>query len=342
MTDNKNFKKLVRERMAKTDEKYTTARQHIESKQRRQSAIAGPGEVALDLVPAAAGQGGTAGNLLVQLLAAPFGVVVGRVPAQAGSADLAVARAQVAELIQNPKFYAKNGNIQTLVARSELDALIAAGAADGSVVQMLRSFRNEHGATFSERCRACNRWIWCGELEREATCVCGQIHRVTFDLADIFHWTMRQGAVCMDCGAAWALSPPAEKRNPWRFASEWQRQCHLCNQKEFGMSEGNEAEPSTNDNEMDRSVLARTRGGVADAHYVVVKFNRDRGETLDDAVEEARKEARERADLLQVGIRRTDQPGHPFVCEWKRTVVDEPWSFRWLAGPDYPAEPPVL
>jgi hypothetical protein len=94
---------------------------------------------------------------------------------------------------------------------------------------------------------------------------------------------------------------------------------------------------------MQRDVMVRRYGGVVDAHYVILRYDPSKGETLRDAVWEARSEAAARSDLLQAAIRRADQPGHPWVCQWTREVAGEPWVFEWMPGcDDYSAAPLAL
>ena len=322
MTTDKDFKKLVRAHSAKTGKSYRAALDDFTR------LPAEPG--ALPAQPAEDG----AASAFAQLMADPFTVIAGRMPARAGSAVLAIAQARARELARHAQYFAENGIVQTLVSLEQLQTLLRAGAADGGNVQMLRSFHNDHGTTFSKSCRKCRRWIWCGETGREDKCVCGQVYRVTFDLWRGYHWTLRQGPLCMDCGTAKQLTTPAEGRNPWRTLSAWQSQCQAC-----ARIAGNSGEGTTRpaeERQLPRDVMVRHKGGFADAHYVSVRFHPDKGETLEDAFVEARRESWTRPDLLQVQIRRMDQPGHPFVCSWKRKTSDSPWEFTWLEGADAP------
>jgi hypothetical protein len=94
---------------------------------------------------------------------------------------------------------------------------------------------------------------------------------------------------------------------------------------------------------MQRDVLARTLGGSPpDAHYVYLKYDPRKGQTFGDAVMEARKEAVERDDLLEVSIRRVDYPGHPFICSWSRRAQGEPWVFCWQSGAEDRAAQPLV
>lgn len=85
---------------------------------------------------------------------------------------------------------------------------------------------------------------------------------------------------------------------------------------------------------MVRDVMVRRFGGVVDAHYVILRYDPGKAETLTDAVLEARSEAATRSDLQQVAIRRADQPGHPWVCRWTREAASDPWQFEWMPGCD--------
>jgi hypothetical protein len=69
------------------------------------------------------------------------------------------------------------------------------------------------------------------------------------------------------------------------------------------------------------------------AQYINVRFNPTRrGHTFEVAVEHARKYAREQSKVLYVSIRRTDLPGHPWVCEWTRKEFGDPWTSTWTRG----------
>jgi hypothetical protein len=219
MTSRKDFKKLVRKHAAKTGKSYTASRKDIEARAEAQppttTAVTAPAE---DGVAA----------LLKQLSSLPFGVIAGRLPAIGTSADAAVASAHARDLAINPKFFAESGAAKMIVTEDQVRTLVAAGAADSATTQLIRSFHNEHGATFSARCRLCDGWLWCGEHEHEATCTCGQPYRVVFDLHRLHHWSMPQGRRCFDCGSALQLTPPQDGRNPWKFLNEWQVRCNAC------------------------------------------------------------------------------------------------------------------
>ena len=92
--------------------------------------------------------------------------------------------------------------------------------------------------------------------------------------------------------------------------------------------------PDTLRRPMRRDVLVRSFGGNPDASIVVLRPQADKEELFDDALEEARREAAERRDVIELGIRRSDRPGHPWVCSWKRRAISEPWTFEWQAGAD--------
>jgi hypothetical protein len=79
-------------------------------------------------------------------------------------------------------------------------------------------------------------------------------------------------------------------------------------------------------------VLVRHPDG---ALYITVKFNPKDGHNLEHAVEEVRRYARERANVLYFGIRRIDQPGHPYVVQWQRKTATEAFGTgEWLLGAD--------
>lgn len=224
MTQDKDFKKLVRQHAQKTGKSYSAARKDYEA--RVASAASEPATDAFvtdaqDPVPA----------LLSQLRAAPFAVLVGRLPAIGLSSDYATAAAHARDLAENPKYSAESGSVTMLVTYDQLEALTKAGAARNEDVQMVRTFRNEHGTTFSKRCRHCRRWIWCGDVEREGECACGQKYRVVFDLAAAHRWSERIGRLCMDCGDKFGLTEAKHRRNPWTTVNEWQIRCQACDRK---------------------------------------------------------------------------------------------------------------
>jgi hypothetical protein len=224
MTQHKDFKKLVREHAKKTGKSYTAALRDFDNG-------------AVDSTPhehhvKSSLTGSAAVELLARLQSSAFCVSVGRVPAVAGSADLATAQAHAHELAVHPKFFAESGLVEMLVTPEEMEALIAAGAARSPDIQVIRTFKND-GTTFSETCQACRRWIWCGDTERETTCACGQVYRVVFDLAPQFHWTGSAGPRCLDCGTPFRMTEASEGANPWRPLNEWQMRCHSCASREL-------------------------------------------------------------------------------------------------------------
>ena len=155
-------------------------------------------------------------------------VVTGRVPTVGRSANHETAYRHMKQLRDHPVYFAETGVVNMTVPEAIHRALLAAGAlASDGTVQMIRSFRNERGTTFSVRCSNCARWVFCGDgLERDGTCHCGQKHRVVFDKHP--DWSMRQGAMCMDCGAPFSMSESSEDRNPWTRRNSWQQQCNRC------------------------------------------------------------------------------------------------------------------
>ncbi len=175
-------------------------------------------------------------ELLAQLhTPSPFAVLVGRIPATAGGANAELVLKQVQDLAQNPKYYAKTGGVDMMVSLDEHNTLIAAGAIDDRKGQIIRSHRFAAGEpfatlTFSDRCKKCRRWIWCGESDRESTCICGHLYRVSFDLIRDLVWGKRRYACCADCGVEAAMHPVAAGYSPWRSLSAWQFQCHKCYQ----------------------------------------------------------------------------------------------------------------
>lgn len=83
-----------------------------------------------------------------------------------------------------------------------------------------------------------------------------------------------------------------------------------------------------------KEVLARSKGGITSAHYLQLRFDPLKGQSVEDALAEARREARTRSDLLEVIIRRMDRPGHPTLCTWKRGTQADTWKFAWGQGAD--------
>jgi hypothetical protein len=160
-----------------------------------------------------------------------FTVATGRLPAVGRATNLATASEQAHRLATNPVYTAETGGMAITVTKQQSELLVANGAANGEI-QMIRTFMpdNEPFATFgfSDHCKACRRWIWCGRAEREAICSCGQTYRVTFDLAPVFRWTQRNGQVCTHCGTEHTFTEPTEGRNPWRNENLWQPVCNRC------------------------------------------------------------------------------------------------------------------
>lgn len=199
-----NLKKLIAARMQKTGESWQTAARNVR-------AAAGPAH------PTAVAE------VLRELqVTTTFGVLVGRVPASAGGPDLALVQRQVEELARFPKYYAETGSVTITVTRDVHDLLIAHRAADDRKVQMVRSYpaNGEHAhifavRTFSDQCETCDGWLWCGESEREAECVCGQHYRVSFDARVENVLSLRQGMCCIDC-ARGLKTPMLPGTNPWR------------------------------------------------------------------------------------------------------------------------------
>jgi len=103
---------------------------------------------------------------------------------------------------------------------------VRAGAPMPSSEQTLTAFAN-NAATFSDQCRACYRWIWCGKAARVGVCVCGQQYRV--EVVDREpNWELANGIRCTECGAQKKLTLASEDRNPWRVVKEGQLICNGC------------------------------------------------------------------------------------------------------------------
>jgi hypothetical protein len=80
-------------------------------------------------------------------------------------------------------------------------------------------------------------------------------------------------------------------------------------------------------------ILARSFGrGPPDAYIVNIPYHPEKGHNFGGAVAEARRLAREHADILQIHIRREDRPGFPFACDWSRREKGDPWLFSWQNG----------
>jgi len=224
-----SLKKQIRARMMKTGESHQKAQQSILARR------------ALDLpAPSLPVPSDRSVEELLALLQTPstFGVLVGRVPSVASGANPVLVQKQAEDLARNPRYYAKTGGTDMLVSLEEHNRLIAVGAIDDRKGQILRSHRFVEapfeGLTFSEQCKKCRRWIWCGEENRESTCICGHPYRVSFDLIAELVWGKEQYQRCMDCGAEFAMHPVSEGYSPWRPVSMWQVQCNKCHQVDDG------------------------------------------------------------------------------------------------------------
>ncbi len=222
-----DFKKLVEARMAKTGESWSTAAHYVRTQAPTQAEGLTPEAVVNDGPPPVLTL-----ELLLKELRAPstFSVLTGRVPAVGRSGSFQAAVAQSERLAANPLYYAETGVVKTTVSLALHEELLRQGAADDRQIQMIRTHM-ENDTTFSKACRNCRRWVWCAETEREAACVCGQRYRVVFDLAEVYHWTMRRGWLCTDCGSESRLTERHEGRNPWHFVDQWQTQCNACHLK---------------------------------------------------------------------------------------------------------------
>lgn len=159
-------------------------------------------------------------------------ILVGRMPAQGRSATYEVARQAAEDLSRNPKYFAKAQHISKTVTFAQLDALAALGATRTRDVQVARVLSpGVSGTTFSVQCARCHRWIWCGESEREGTCLCGQSYRVVFEAIDDWepwHWDAQQRKRCTGCGTEWGLTLKGSGHNPWWPVNEAQICCNAC------------------------------------------------------------------------------------------------------------------
>jgi hypothetical protein len=240
MTLNKDFKKLVRAHKAKTGKAYAAAYADLMARSGtdagREVPVGFPpdaialanrlgisAEGARDLLLAATDP--DVGPVLRELhVATPFGVVTRRSPAIGASADPAIASKQAADAARNPTFYAESGAAELTVPEEISRKLLRYGAADGIHPQVFRTRDDDPlDRTFSKQCRACQRWIWLGDSERQATCECGQIYRVAFDLAEVFGGTGTPGQRCLHCGK--------ERRDGskgWKKVNDWQFRCDNC------------------------------------------------------------------------------------------------------------------
>jgi hypothetical protein len=114
-----------------------------------------------------------------------------------------------------------------IVMLDEYQTLQANGAADDTRIQVIRTFERD-GITFSDRCRNCRRWIWCGQSESEGKCVCGSTFRITFDLAEQHRWQQDMSMACMDCGKPARPRLWEGARQPWHVINGHQVQCDPC------------------------------------------------------------------------------------------------------------------
>jgi hypothetical protein len=157
-----NLKKLVRARMVKTGESYSTAAHQVRA---HGNTVVGRDAVAVN-VPTTRSVADLLGTLHAPSM---FGVVTGRLPSIGISADDATSLKQARDRSANPVWFAESGAASVIVTKEQRDALIAAGAADAKSVQMIRPSRNDGGITFAERCKRCDAWISCFYDEREGT-----------------------------------------------------------------------------------------------------------------------------------------------------------------------------
>lgn len=65
----------------------------------------------------------------------------------------------------------------------------------------------------------------------------------------------------------------------------------------------------------------------------VLRIDPASGDTFNEAVATA---ARLRNDAIHVSIRTTEAPTHPWICEWSRNWLHEPFTFRWFKHPALP------
>jgi hypothetical protein len=128
------------------------------------------------------------------------------------------------------------------------DNILKAGRRDASEAddrQVIQTFAVDGAMTFSARCAACGRWIWCGKEEHDGVCACGHPYVVVFRDAD---WALLStlklfgGRRCMDCGAEFKLRtqptsavfdhshiyPEHRRHDPWHAVNEAQQQCNRC------------------------------------------------------------------------------------------------------------------
>ena len=79
---------------------------------------------------------------------------------------------------------------------------------------------------------------------------------------------------------------------------------------------------------VEASYMARSGDG---AQNVSLKYD-PRIASFETAVEVARRHARQGQKVMYIGMRRVDHPGHPWVCEWTRRAVSDPWKAQWMEG----------
>jgi hypothetical protein len=216
-----NFKRMVQARIDKTGESWSTAARYVRAQ---------VGEAKVPHEGMVTPRPGNLASLLVELGApSTFAVLTGRVPARGASASFAAAETQMRRLLTDPLWYAETGAVQKVVTYEQHQELVREGAADDTRLQMIRSFRNEHKFTFSDRCRKCERWIWCDEEERAGKCFCGAEYRIVFDLAPVYHWTtLAHNARCMDCGVERIPQFVGTGISPWHTINRGQVQCNIC------------------------------------------------------------------------------------------------------------------
>jgi hypothetical protein len=155
----------------------------------------------------------------------PFGVETGRSPA-GSSAEVPPSPDEDLDLVLNRKYFAQSGARLLTITKEQMEALRSAGAA-GKDVEVLRSFINAQHVTFSDHCRACQRWIHLASTEHEGECFCGQRYRVAFDLSPA-DWSLRRDMRCMDCGVERTMSGDGAGLNPWHPINGHQVQCDAC------------------------------------------------------------------------------------------------------------------
>jgi hypothetical protein len=159
----------------------------------------------------------------------PFGIETGKMTASSSAALphlIGAGEHEAEELSPSRKYFAQSGLRQLTITKSQMEALIVAGA-PGKDVGVLRSFKNAEHVTFSNHCPACRRWIHLGSTEHEGQCFCGQSYRVVFDLSPD-DWSLRQDVRCMDCGAEVTMSLVGSGLNPWHPINGDQVQCDAC------------------------------------------------------------------------------------------------------------------